>query len=768
MGSYKAWLLLPILLLLAACDSDPRVASRKYLENGNRYFSKGKYKEASLLYRRALKKDARFAEAWYQLGLTNNQLGNYADARKDFARAMDLDPANTDAMVRLGDLDLLFYAADQKGNKELLADLKDLARRLLKKDKQSYDGLRFSGELALISKDLKTAIQRFEEANQARPHQRELVLALAQALQSDGREERAVELAAETIEHDKAAGAIYDLLYTTYLRTHRLELAEEILQKKVANNPREGVYVMQLAFHYYMTGRRPEMQATLQRLTAAPNVFPDARLQVGDCYARIREFDRALSEFELGEKANPKSRRVYQKKRVEVLASQGRSEAAAGLLKEILRDDPKDTEAIALKATLGIARGDPQELKQAISELEPLARKMAANPLVHYNLGRAYMASGLAGLEPARAQFTEALRIDPRHMAALLGLAEVELARGETAQAVAQAEQVLSRDPANLSALRLRAQGWMKMAEYAKARADLSSVLAMNPKSNDARFELGQLDLQEGRFEEAEGEFQALTEAGDARGITGAVDCRVRQQQWGQAIQIIQQQLGKEPGSEGYRLTLANLLLRAGNYDEATAQFQILLNRNRNSEQLYLGLGEAQAQLGDVRDALAAFESARRLAPSDAAPDLALGILYDHLKRFGEARQAYEAALAKQPDSPRALNNLAYLEAEQDVDLDQALAYAQHARAKLPDDVNVLDTLGLIYIKKNLTEDGLRMLREAVKRQPGNAAFRLHLALAWYQKGDRLMAHRELEAARRNKPSDRELTKIQELLAKVG
>ncbi|HEV2472841.1 MAG TPA: hypothetical protein VGS41_09265, partial [Chthonomonadales bacterium] len=61
MASQKAWRVLPILVLLAACGSDPRVASRKYLENGNRYFSRGKYKEASLLYRRALNKDARYA-----------------------------------------------------------------------------------------------------------------------------------------------------------------------------------------------------------------------------------------------------------------------------------------------------------------------------------------------------------------------------------------------------------------------------------------------------------------------------------------------------------------------------------------------------------------------------------------------------------------------------------------------------------------------------------------------------------------------------------
>ena len=84
MPSYKVWLLLPILASLAACDSDPRVASRKYLENGNRYFSKAKYKEASLLYRRALKKDAKYAEAWYRLGLTNNQLGDLCGCAQGF------------------------------------------------------------------------------------------------------------------------------------------------------------------------------------------------------------------------------------------------------------------------------------------------------------------------------------------------------------------------------------------------------------------------------------------------------------------------------------------------------------------------------------------------------------------------------------------------------------------------------------------------------------------------------------------------------------
>ncbi len=82
-----AWLLAAILLTLAACNSDPRVASKRYVDNGNNYFDRGKYKEASLLYRRALARDAKSADAWYRLGLTNNKLALYGEARRDFTRA---------------------------------------------------------------------------------------------------------------------------------------------------------------------------------------------------------------------------------------------------------------------------------------------------------------------------------------------------------------------------------------------------------------------------------------------------------------------------------------------------------------------------------------------------------------------------------------------------------------------------------------------------------------------------------------------------------
>ncbi len=78
---------------------------------------------------------------------------------------------------------------------------------------------------------------------------------------------------------------------------------------------------MQLAYHYYRTNRRPDMDAVIARLTGK-------RLQTGDFYARIGEFDRAIQQYTAGLQENPDEKLVYQKKIIEVLGAQGKTDAS--------------------------------------------------------------------------------------------------------------------------------------------------------------------------------------------------------------------------------------------------------------------------------------------------------------------------------------------------------------------------------------------------------------------------------------------------------
>src|SRR5262249_4340139 len=153
------------------------------------------------------------------------------------------------------------------------------------------------------------------------------------------------------------------------------------------------------------------------------------------------------------------------------------------------------------------------------------------------------------------------------------------------------------------------------------------------------------------------------------------------------------------------RLTLANVQFQAKKFDDAAATIQGLIDKRPKgpeSAQLWVQLGEVRRTAGDLKAAGDAYQKARELAPTNPAPILAAAMLYDTSGRTDEALKAYEEVLKLQPDNDVALNNLAYAKADSGTDLDQALAFAQKARQRRPNDPNVIDTLGLIYLRKNL------------------------------------------------------------------
>jgi tetratricopeptide (TPR) repeat protein len=140
-------------------------------------------------------------------------------------------------------------------------------------------------------------------------------------------------------------------------------------------------------------------------------------------------------------------------------------------------------------------------------------------------------------------------------------------------------------------------------------------------------------------------------------------------------------------------------------------------------------------------------------------------MLMEGTGRREQAKPIYEQVLKIQPDHPIALNNLAFIKAEEGVDLDEALTMAQRARQKLPDSENIKDTLGWIYIKKNLSDDAVRIFKELVDKDPGNPSFHYHYGMALLQKGDRPSAKREFDIAMKNNPSKDEAGKLRELIS---
>jgi tetratricopeptide (TPR) repeat protein len=101
--------------------------------------------------------------------------------------------------------------------------------------------------------------------------------------------------------------------------------------------------------------------------------------------------------------------------------------------------------------------------------------------------------------------------------------------------------------------------------------------------------------------------------------------------------------------------------LEQEHFSEAKQMTLNALRSHRNDPALWFYLGVSCNGLNQVEEAIAAFETAHKLAPSQADVDFDLGLLYWRKGDIAKARDAYSRGLAKKPDDPSALENYALL-----------------------------------------------------------------------------------------------------------
>jgi tetratricopeptide (TPR) repeat protein len=301
----------------------------------------------------------------------------------------------------------------------------------------------------------------------------------------------------------------------------------------------------------------------------------------------------------------------------------------------------------------------------------------------------------------------------------------------------------------------------------------LDSMLKVNPSSPDVHFQMGLVDLAENKYKEAEEAFRKTYQLNpnNSRGLMGMVETAMAQNKPDEALQLLRAESEKNPSNLDLHLALGKTAARAGKYDVAQDEFNRVLNAlDKNSRargDVYTLLGETCRKKGDDAGAVAALQKAREVLPDNIMVISTLALTLDHSGHWNEARQMYEAALKLDPDNGIAMNNLAFLMAEHNGDLDDALTKGTRAKQLLPNIPEVADTLGWIYLKKNLADNAIEIFRDLVKKAPYQATFRFHLGMALSQKGDKPKAIKELNDALKYNPPKEERDKIQSLLSRL-
>lgn len=766
MLTFRLVILNAVLLGVVSCSRSPQV----YVERGNRFAAERKYQDASIQYRKAIQKDSKFGEAFYRLALSELEQHNAREAYFALLRAVELMPDNQEAKVMLADLSLSLYWSSPGRPKAPYDTMVKLADELLAKNSNSFDGLRLKGTQAMLDRQPKLAIEFYSKANNIKPMQPGLVTELVQALLADGQGQSAERLALELVSRERTYAPIYDILYVYYLRQNRAADAEELLKNKVAHKPEDADSRLQLARHYARASKPDQMKTTLRPLLEDPKTFPKGRLQVADFNSQLGNWQQALEQFEEGARLNrnPADKLSYEKGVVNALVGLGKREDASKRLDSLVREYPKNLELKLIQSSLWILGREPSRIKAATAQLEDLAKQKPDDVTVRHTLAQAYR--GLQNWDSARAQYQEVLKQHKGNLEARFGLAEMGLAQNKPGETLRYADEILAVDGENRRALLLRSSALTSMRHYPEAHKELNRILRASPQDRDAQVQAGALAILEKRYKEAESIFSKLREGGaqDVRSLAGLVDTYAAENQYDRAIQILNDDLKRSPDSAELRRLLAATATGAGRYDMALEQYGKLLARAPNSPELYMQMARVHQLKGDVPGAIAHLEKAKQLSPKDPRPAFALASFLYNAGRLDEAKANYRQVLQLQPDNVDALNNVAYLLAETGGNLDEALTLAQRAQQKQPGVLNIADTLGWIYLKKNIPDSALRVFESIVKKSPDDAVFRYHLAMALIAKGDKQRARRELDAALTKNPNSEDESKIRKLLASLG
>jgi tetratricopeptide (TPR) repeat protein len=777
-------------LALVNCSFDPQVVKKKYLESGNKYYDRGQYKPAQIMYKRALAKDPKYGEAYFKLAMTSLKLNQAANAVPALRRSIELLPKGSkesnEANLNLAEILLAasqFIDTEAK-SKPYTDEVQEIADGFLKRDPKSFEGHKLTGDLLLTNAvraykrgdlinskaTIEKSIAEYRTTLAARPEDTTATLSLARALALYGELGEAEQLYRTAIDKNPTNANVYLELYRIYVSQKRVADAEALLKKAIAANPAAANFYTLLALHYFSNGNRPEGMKILDKMKSDLKTFPQAYFTAGDFYVRARDAESAMKQYEEGMSKDKAHKLDYQKRIISVLVEEGKTAQAYEKNLEILKENPKDPEARALKGTFLLDKGD---ITQAINELQPVVTARPDNFVARFELGRAHYAK--QEYELARQQFEKSMQLRKDYLPPRLALAQIALVRGEYENAGKICEDTLKINPNNGPARLLWSAAMMRQGKYKESRAALDAILAAQPKQREPLLELGVLDLMEKKYPDAINAFRMAydTDPSIAKGLLGEAEGYIMMGKPDEAINIIRAEAARFPARNDLKRDLADFLFRTGHIDEGLKAYQDLLPLYKDNPalqgEIYARLADGYIRKKDFNSATTYLRKAHELLPDSTPVTNTLALLNENAGNHVEARKLYQESISKKQDDPEALNNLAYLLAETGGNLDQALTYATRAKQKMPNLLEISDTIGWIYLKKNLADNAIDIFKDLTGKVPDNATYHYHFAMAYMQKGDTANARKQCELALSSKPKDKtEENLIRELMAKTG
>ena len=426
---------------------------------------------------------------------------DFANARKSFERALELNPAYFPATANLAQLEL----QDKKPEAA-----KQLFLAVLEKDKNNLQAMLALASLATVSKQSTEALVWIQKARTANPKAPQPSLALVRYYMQAGDTKLAVAAAQEAQNQSPDNLELLDLLGMVQLAAAQNSDAITTFEKLRKLQPDSPLVHYRTAQAELAAKNESAAEASLRKaLTLKPD-FLDAQVALARMHVQAKRFDEALAVANAAMKSTPKSpaghvlagdifmaqdkpaqgASAYQAaynlaKSGGILIKLHNAENAAGknvstaILESHLKDNPQDLQVRLYLADLMMKKNlYPEATKhyQFILERDP------QNLLALNNI-----AWTLQQLKDPRAmKFAEdAYRLQPSNPAIEDTLAMLLLEAGKTARAVELLQAAAAKAPDSPEISFHLAQAFEKSGERDKAKMILERILASGKKFSE-------------------------------------------------------------------------------------------------------------------------------------------------------------------------------------------------------------------------------------------------------------------------------------------
>lgn len=479
---------------------------------------------------------------------------------------------------------------------------------------------------------------------------------------------------------------------------------------------------------------RGEPKKALEEFGTAVLTSPEARAELQTSLGRARLATGSVKEAGRDFAAALAARPGYPPAMIgeaRVKAGAGDLPGALALVEGALAKDPALTEGWELKGDIA---GAQQQRDEAIAAFRKAVEIRPNDLAVHYKLVALLVQDGK--IEEANKQFAAMKKVAPKHPTTFFLQAMLAYHEKNFVAARDAVQQHLKAAPSSLQGLLLSAQIDFRLGAYPQAEAVLLTILKRLPQQPLARTLLVQTYLRDGRpalaldamkpmLQDDKLDSDRLALAGEVYMRNGDVEkaavyfekaAALDPKSVGKKTAVAISHLAKGDGERGLEeleaaaaedtgiradLALVANNMRRRKFDAALAAIAAIEKKQPDKPLAHSLRGSALLAKGDVAGARRSFERALQVDPVylPAASSLARLDLRD--KKPDDARKRFEAVLAKDPKSAKALLSIAILRAGSGGTPHEVAALIQKAVAANPTDMEARLALVAVWRGKD-------------------------------------------------------------------